>query len=140
METEIPEISKETVKRVLEAIGQAHKEANEQQLSGDDFTDDEWTKLIKEILDRGNTYPQILIFDKFDSIPWDFEEQLGLDDDRPIDAIEVQALKLAEKEKAKVYVQIDGPNGERVYHLGIPDRHYNKTGIYEVAQYDYWET
>lgn len=134
------EISIETIKKVLKALGEAHRQRVEERLDADDIPDDDWIQTIKEILDRGDAYPQILSFDEFDSIPWDFEEQFGLDDDCPIEEIEKEAIACAEIEGAKLYVQIDDPNGpDRVYHLGIPDRFHNKTGIYEVVKFDYWE-
>lgn len=138
MESEFPEISKDTIKRVLKALGQAHNERVAQRLDADEIPEADWLDTVKDVLDRGDEYPSILSFDKFDSIPWDFEQQFGLDDDRPIEEIEKAALELAEKEGAKLYVQIDG-FGDRVYNLGIPDRYYDKTGIYEVVRYDYWE-
>ena len=139
MEAEFPEISKDTIKRVLKALGQAHNERVGEGLDSDEIPEDDWLNMVKDILNRGEDYPSLLTFDQFDSIPWDFEEHLGLDDSRPIEEIEKAALELAEKEGAKLYVQIDG-FGDRVYNLGIPDRHYNKTGIYEVVRHDYWES
>lgn len=77
-------------------------------------------------------YPEELTIDEFDDMPWELCAMFGTDPCNSVDDDLRQAALYAGRHHCRIYTQVDGPDGLRVYLDG--PHVVNRTGVFAAVR------